>query len=100
MLQPIQVMASAIQKRVEDDHSVKTENDELKKQMQSAKAAVCYYENTWNGLSDRPLWQQASNNAVAMKASAVCLPLEFHANRMRGLRKCQGEKRRIHTPTC
>ena len=71
MLQPIQVMASAIQKRVEDDHSVKTENDELKKQMQSAKAAVCYYENTWNGLSDRPLWQQASNNAVAMKASAA-----------------------------
>jgi hypothetical protein len=66
----IQVMASAIQKRVEDDRSVKTENDELKKQMQSANAAVCYYENTWNGLSDRPLWQQASNNAIAMNASA------------------------------
>jgi hypothetical protein len=69
MLQPIQVMASAIQRKVEEDRSVKTENDDLKKQMQTAQSAVRYYENTWNGLSDRPLWQPTSE-AVAVKASA------------------------------
>ena len=74
MLQPIQVMASAIQKQVEEETVVQKKNSHLSQELDRARQAVSFYERTWeqSGVSmDRPpLWQKP-DVAIAVNASAA-----------------------------
>ena len=77
MLQPIQVMASAIHKQVEEETVAQKKNSQLSQELDRARQAVSFYERTWeqSGVSmDRPpLWQKP-DVTIAVNASAADQP--------------------------